>query len=97
MPGKRMIGNRATAGLNRQARRLLGLIIDVCLSCLGTQIPLLEGIRLPVLDEVGSALTEFKGHILPDTLFPQGKHPVIIHGSGITVRFTACHYQFHTG
>jgi len=73
------------------------LEINSGFSCLGAQIFYLQFVFSVVLDEMSSALAEFKGHILPDALFAQGKHPVVMHGSGIAVRFTACHYQFNTG
>lgn len=62
--------------------------------------PMISGIDLEqylsaVLDEMGPALAEFEGHILPDALLPQRNHPVIVHGSCKPVGFAAGYYQLH--
>ena len=73
------------------------MIIDVCLFRLRAQILLLESVFSAVFNEVRSALAELEGYILPDTLLPQGKHPVVIHGPGTSVGFASGYHQFHTG
>ena len=55
-----------------------------------------QGILLTVLDEVGAALTELKGHILPDALLPDVQNPVIIERAGVIIRLTADYHQLDT-